>query len=144
MERMKQDPKTGRFMKHETPNLCQIKKCSNKAYGHGLCSIHYQRLIRHGDPTVRLKAANGEGGLAHGYRKITVNGKRTYEHRHVMQQHLGRELHSSEIVHHKDGDKLNNSLNNLELTTRKKHISEHPEVVDNLKLGPSARWGTRT
>jgi len=49
------------------------------------------------------------------YRMKMYKGKRIYEHRLVMQTHLERELESTEFVHHKDGDTLNNNLSNLEL-----------------------------
>lgn len=41
------------------------------------------------------------------------------EHRLVMAQKLGRPLTNNETVHHKDGDRLNNNLDNLQL--RKRH-----------------------
>ena len=41
-----------------------------------------------------------------------------YEHRYVMEVHLGRALAKNEIVHHIDGDKLNNDIDNLQLMTR--------------------------
>jgi hypothetical protein len=45
------------------------------------------------------------------------------EHRHVMEQHLGRYLTPEEVVHHKDGDPSNNDLPNLQLfASQKDHI----------------------
>lgn len=50
-----------------------------------------------------------------GYIAIFVDGKRMYQHRYVMEQHLGRKLLRSEVVHHMDGNKQNNDISNLEL-----------------------------
>lgn len=60
------------------------------------------------------------------YKNITVAGKSKLEHRHVMEQMLGRALESYEEVHHKDEDKSNNDPRNLELMpTRQDHAREH-------------------
>jgi len=54
----------------------------------------------------------------------TPNGE-MLEHRFIMEKHIGRSLSKDEIVHHKDENKQNNNLNNLEIMTRSEHASRH-------------------
>ncbi len=47
------------------------------------------------------------------------------EHRLVMEAHLGRYLQPNEIVHHKDGNHSNNSVENLEVfSSNTDHLKE--------------------
>lgn len=57
--------------------------------------------------------------------KIWGEDKGRREHRVVMERHLGRKLMTDEIVHHKNGNRLDNSLVNLEVMTRLQHNREH-------------------
>jgi hypothetical protein len=60
--------------------------------------------------------------MANGYRKIHLRGgKKALKQRLVMAEALGRPLLKTEQVHHKDGNRDNNALDNLELWTK-----QHP------------------
>lgn len=70
---------------------------------------------RHGYVWIRLRLIPDAEGLIK-----TYNGYAS-EHRAVMAIHLGRELKPSESVHHKDGDRSNNAIENLQLRMSASH-----------------------
>lgn len=49
------------------------------------------------------------------------------EHRLVVEKAIGRSLSRDEHVHHRDGDKQNNDLSNLEVLTAREHGLLHPK-----------------
>jgi hypothetical protein len=59
-----------------------------------------------------------------GYKIITFNCKRMYEHRHIMEQHLGRKLLKDEVIHHINGNKSDNRIENLQIMNPKQHFKE--------------------
>jgi hypothetical protein len=78
---------------------------------------------------------NWQGGWGldkNGYVRSMRNGKWVMQHREVMEAHLGRKLESYEHVHHKDGNRANNAIENLELwgVRRQPKGQRHEDLID--------------
>ena len=65
---------------------------------------------------------------SNGYKIIKIDGKYRFEHRLKMEKYLGRKLLNSEDVHHIDGDKLNNRIDNLLVISKSDHARLHGEI----------------
>lgn len=107
--------------------FCSIK-CSGTTFkkGHKISEKHKNILrARSGD-----KSHNWKGGryvTKVGYITIKVDRKNVLEHRHIMEQHLGRKLDRFEHVHHRNGNKADNRLENLKLMSIEEHNRMHTE-----------------
>lgn len=61
-----------------------------------------------------------------GYVKLKLkNGKVVDEHRYIYCNYIQRELDYNEIIHHKNGNKKDNRIENLELQGRGEHNRLH-------------------
>lgn len=59
------------------------------------------------------------------YKKIKVNGSHVHEHRHVVEKALGVKLGPNDVVHHVNGNKLDNRIENLQVLSRAEHSKHH-------------------
>lgn len=66
-----------------------------------------------------------------GYKVLSNKGHRIYEHRYVVEKSIGRKLKPWEHVHHKNKNKLDNRIENLELLRASEHHRKHGIELDD-------------
>lgn len=106
---------------------CSVEGCEKKHNAKGYCITHYSRFKKFGDP---LAEKPKDGVRIDGY----VKKGGLFEHRLVMQEHLGRFLLPSENVHHKNGDRADNRIENLELWSKSQPAGQRVEDKVNWAL----------
>lgn len=98
-------------MKNPTKLPCSIPGCSKPLVNcRGWCSNHYRKWRLYGDPLTQIRVSPGTGNVnAYGY--LRISGR--LEHITIAEHALGKPLPPDAVVHHADGNKLNNEPSNL-------------------------------
>lgn len=120
----------------ESAKYCS-RRCNGIVIGRSKTKEYLTRIATGVKQSVETKTKRGlykngdshplwRGGVSSdGFGYLRNNKSKKRIHRIVMEDYLGRELGSDEIVHHIDHDKSNNDIKNLMLMTRSEHQRHH-------------------
>lgn len=128
---------TGR--EHGKRRICIIENCGRLWDTKGYCLMHSKRIKKTGyvggakarrydlryinqEKYALIFAPRHPNARADGY---------ILEHRFIMSSYLNRPLTDYEIVHHKNGARADNRIENLELLTRETHPTGHSIICPN-------------
>lgn len=139
-----------------TPMVCEVPKCEKPQKGKGYCDGHLQRLRKYGDVLAKMplsksimhlknKNTRWKGGSFIVSGRMVIyspnhpypnhGGKYVYRYRLAMEKKIGRFLLPNEIVHHKNGNPMDDNTDNLELITHSEHSQKHALLLHRNSKG---------
>lgn len=137
-----------RIRRLDPGSICRQPECDAPVRSKGWCNKHY---IQYREGILDEEGNQLRDFLPHGRRPLdwrkelagyilvrapkdhpyARNDGSIYEHRIVMEEHLGRYLESGEVVHHINGVRDDNVITNLQLRrSRKEHGHGHEQIED--------------
>lgn len=138
------DPLGGgrRKLPPNSQTICKVEGCGKTARIYNYCNKHASKFKKYGDPLGgyvqdgRSKEWHvRQGGYVIKFDRSNPHSHQVsgivFQHRQVMGEAIGRPLRSDENVHHKNGDRTDNRLENLELWIKSQPAGQR--VQDKVK-----------